>query len=279
MDAASKLKISRVTLLILMGLNSVFLVAAVVIGICVGFGVNPFQEGTTSFLIAAFTTAIGLSVAMLFLNIAANLSVIADRNVDKQATSSPPKTFKRWAWLTVGSVALAALFVGIGSSASDRRVIAVGKAQAEAIFSENPKIIDDLIRSVREIKAAGDAVSASTYASLDFLQKQRADIPQLTVIVAGTFSNQPAMLEVRAQNDWERRQEKCTNCTADYYQCRADVDCGYLAGVFRDKSKETKTYYDRKKNELLLYFPVEREGRTSVLLFSRSQRYGKFGSL
>ena len=53
-------------------------------------------------------------------------------------------------------------------------------------------------------------------------------------------------------------------------------DCDYLLEVF-EKGK-TDSYFWTEKNNYKYYYPFEKNGKKMLLLFSKYQRYGKFGS-
>ncbi len=279
MDLDARLKMSRVTLKILMILNSFFLTAAVVIALCVGLDLNPFGENTTSFLVASLMGSIGLAVATLFLNIASNLSLIAEKFSDDVVQSSS-KSLRKYIVGTTSIVVAAVIIVIAGSKISDERVISAGRKQAEAVMDENQKMFEDILVKVSAIKKVDEEMPPEVLDSLNFLQHQRADLPSLTIITSTSYGNQRALFEFSALSEWEHHQHKeCDRCKAQYFSCRAEIDCDYLKDVFSGKSRDPKTYFDRKRDELRLYFPVETAGTKAVLLFNRSQRYGKLGSL
>ncbi len=81
MELDTKAQIARATLSILILVVSLFFLGVLVLVLCAGLEINPFRETTTSFLIAAFIGLIGVAAVLFLLNVATNISLIADARI------------------------------------------------------------------------------------------------------------------------------------------------------------------------------------------------------
>ncbi len=76
-----KVEIAQLTLFLLTVVAALFILGILVLVMCAGLRINPFREKTTSFLLAVFSGLIGLAVILVLLNVATNISLIADAKI------------------------------------------------------------------------------------------------------------------------------------------------------------------------------------------------------
>jgi hypothetical protein len=81
MRVETKAQIARATLTLLTLTTFVFLLSVLVLVLCVGLQINPFRETTSSLLGAAFGGLIGVAAVLVLLNVATNISLIADARI------------------------------------------------------------------------------------------------------------------------------------------------------------------------------------------------------
>src|SRR5437762_5965585 len=114
MQPGTKVQIARTTLSLLTLVASLFLLGVLVLVLCVGLQINPFKETTTSFLIAAFVGLIGVAAVLVLLNVATNVSLIADARIAEMKIEPRRGVLRRWsaAFLVVAVVLVGLIFGG-----------------------------------------------------------------------------------------------------------------------------------------------------------------------
>jgi hypothetical protein len=81
MEQGAKAQIAKLTLTLLTVV--VFALFLGVLVLCAGLQINPFRETTTTFLIASFIGLIGVAAVLVLLNVATNISLIADAKISE----------------------------------------------------------------------------------------------------------------------------------------------------------------------------------------------------
>lgn len=113
MNLQTHSEIARATLSILTVVVVVFLIGLVVLVLCTGLQINPFKETTTSFLIALFVGLIGVAAVLVLLNVATNLSLIAEARIAELRVEPRPAVLKKWsAAFAIIAVTVAAVIFG-----------------------------------------------------------------------------------------------------------------------------------------------------------------------
>src|SRR2546429_2387520 len=108
MELETKAQIARATLSLLVVVASLFFLGVLVLVLCAGLEINPFRETTTSFLIAAFAGLAGVAAVLVLLNVATNVSLIADAKI-AELRIEPRRGVLRKLWLIAFGFAAAAL--------------------------------------------------------------------------------------------------------------------------------------------------------------------------
>src|SRR5262245_20870304 len=146
MQLETKAQIARTTLSLLTVVVSLFLLGILVLVLCAGFQINPFRETTSSVLVAAFTGLAGVAAVLVLLNVATNVSLIADAKIAELKIEPPHGTQRRWlaAFVAAGMV-LAGLVFG-GTYLSKERYLGVVRAQADEVFQSNQGLLDEISR-------------------------------------------------------------------------------------------------------------------------------------
>ncbi len=266
MDAQSRRGLSGLTFYLLVLIAAVLTVGAIDLVFCAGLGINPFRERTTGFLIAGFIALMGLAVLAFLLNVATNLSLIADRSVVERSTK--PFPIRRvFAGVGVGSI-VTLVIIGVGTWSSQQRFLSVVQEQTQEMLAQNQDIVDRIGSRL----AAGQRSDFEQIAkAITFLKAQRRDLPNLTVIYGGKFSGKDALFQANDYVPSDRFEPR-------YYECRQNRDCEYLKAFLGGKDQPVLKHIDRSSDDFYLYYPVVTEGARFVLLLERHQRYGKLGS-
>ena len=142
MELETKAQIAKATLIGLTALVYLFLLGVLVFVLCVGLQINPFKETTTSFLVAAFVGVIGIAAVLVLLNVATNISLIADAKIAELQVVPRRRLLRRWlvAFLAP-AIVLVALILG-GTYISKERFLAVVRHQADEVLTENKDLLD-----------------------------------------------------------------------------------------------------------------------------------------
>lgn len=272
MNIQTKVKISKVTLSLLTFSAAVFCVGVLSLVLCAGLGINPFKESTTLFLVSAFVGLIGFSTILVLLNVATNISLIADAKIAELHVSSQEFSLKKW---TITFLMIVTIIVGFlfgGTYFSKEKYIALVQSQAEDILKENSELLENI----------GDLLSKAKpedfkkiYEIKDFLEKQRKDLPSLTLIYARPFEGKQALYQTEYYFSGDVEKNKYNQV---YFTCTEGFDCEYLKEFFSGEKKDALQKYSMSDNEFYLYVPFVGKTSRFVLLFERTHRYGKIGS-
>ena len=109
----------------------------------------------------------------------------------------------------------------------------------------------------------------------DFLANQRSGLPQLTVIYSSKFADKLAFYKI---SDYFPRDPQNKIYTPTYFQCSQNLDCDYLKRFFSGAKVSALEKYTVRDDQFYIYVPVIGEKARFVLLFSRTNTYGKLGS-
>jgi hypothetical protein len=113
MEIDTKAQVAKATLNLLTIVVGLFLLGVLVIVLCAGLGINPFKETTTSFLIAAFIGLIGVAIVLVLLNVATNISLIADARTADLDVAPRRELQRKWAAaFFIAAVAVVGLVFG-----------------------------------------------------------------------------------------------------------------------------------------------------------------------
>ncbi|HTY62918.1 MAG TPA: hypothetical protein VMG30_11765 [Acidobacteriota bacterium] len=142
MELETKAHIAKATLIGLTALVYLFLLGVLVFVLCVELQINPIKETTTSFLVAAFVGVIGIAAVLVLLNVATNISLIADAKIAELQVVPRRRLLRRWlvAFLAP-AIVLVALILG-GTYISKERFLAVVRHQADEVLTENKDLLD-----------------------------------------------------------------------------------------------------------------------------------------
>jgi hypothetical protein len=272
MEMDTKAQIAKVTLSLLIIVVALFFLGVFVLVLCVGFQINPFKETTTSFLVTAFAGLVGVATVLVLLNVATNVSLIADAKIAGLDLKPRQDLQRKW---FVAFLVTAAVLVGLvfgGTYISKERYLGVVHAQADEVLKQNQGLLDEVSRSLASGKFED---YQRVFEIRSFLENQRNGLPQLTLIYSGKFSGKPALYSV---NGYFGGDAKRRTYTPPYFACSANLDCDYLARFFSGEKVENLQKYTFRDDQFYIYIPYTGKETRFVLLFDRRNSYGKMGS-
>lgn len=273
MELGTKTQISKATLTLLTGVVFLFLLGLIVVTLCAGLQINPFKEATTSFLISAFMGLIGVATILVLLNVATNMSLIADAKIaELRVETKQGGGMRKWFLaFTVPAFLLVAL-VFAGSYLSKQKYLSVVHTQAEEVVHSN----QDVLEEVSSLLASGKARDYKRISDIQsFLENQRSGLPELTLIYSGKFAGKLALYKI---DGYFGRDEKKDTYTPVYFPCTKNLDCDYLTKFFSGENVGALQKYTIRDDEFYIYVPVTGKKSRFVLLFERRNSYGKVGS-
>jgi len=274
MRLETKSQISKATLSLLTLVSLIFVLGIVVLVVCLGLNINPFRETTSSFLGASFGGLIGVAAILVLLNVATNISLIADAKVAELKVETIPGTLRKW---TLGFFSVAVILVALiiaGTYASKARFISVVRGQAENVLRNNSSLLDEMGKRL----ASGTPEDYKrVYELRSFLENQRSGLPTITVIYSGRFANKLAIYRVGEYFPVSAINNE-VGYEPVYFPCKKDLDCDYLTRFFSGEHVDVLEKSEMRSDEFFIYFPVVGKESRFVLLFERQNRYGKIGS-
>jgi hypothetical protein len=268
----TKAQIARTTLSLLTIVVSLFFLGVLVLVLCVGLQINPFRETTTSFLLATFAALIGAAVVLVLLNVASNMSLLADAKIAELHIEPRSGVLKKWAIafgvVAVGLVAL----VFAGTYLSKERYLAVVHSQADEVLNANKSSLDEITRAL----SSGQYDDYKRISEIsNFLQNQRSGLPQLTIIYAGMFENKLAFYKVEGYFPYDPQYKTYKPV---YFACTPNLDCEYLKKFFSGEKVDILQKYTFREDQFYIYIPYVGKESRFVMLFNRANTYGKLGS-
>src|SRR5215471_18998761 len=133
MEQGTKAQIAKLTLTLLTVVVFVLVLGVLVLVLCAGLQVNPFRETTTTFLVASFIGLIGVAAVLVLLNVATNISLIADAKISELKIEPRPGMLRLWISVFAAfAVVLVGLVAG-GAYFSKERYLKVVRSQADDI--------------------------------------------------------------------------------------------------------------------------------------------------
>jgi len=272
MQLETKAEISKATLSLLVIVTWLFLSGLVVLVLCVGFEVNPFQERTTGFLIAAFTGLIGVAAILVLLNVATNISLIADAKLSELKIEPRQGALRKWLLAFLAFTVAAAGLIAGGTYFSKEKYLNVVQRQASEVLKENGNLLEEI--SLLLVSNKTEDYQRITEI-LTFLRDQRGDFPQVSLIYSAKFGDKAALYDINPfwVEEWEKK-----GYEKSYYRCQRGVDCDYLAKFFAGQETGVLRKYTLRDDQFYIYIPYTGKGARFVLLFERVNNYGKIGS-
>jgi len=272
MKLETKALLSKVTLSLLSLVASLFFVGLIVLVSCAGLHINPFRETTTSFLFAVFGGLIGAAAVLVLLNVATNISLIADVKVAELRVSPSRPRLRIWyigfAALVIGLVCL----IYASTYLSKEKYLSVVRMQADEVLNENKSLLGEISASL----ASGRPEDYKRITEISsFLKHQRRGLPELTVIYSGKFADKQALFEL---NDRFPGNLEKNTYSPSYYACTQNLDCVYLKQFFSGEKVDALQKYTMRDDKFYIYIPCNGNESRFILLFHRSNPYGKIGS-
>ena len=271
-----KQSISKLSFLFICLVVTLLFVGTCVLITTVSFGINPFKSETTAFLSLSFFSMIGMSVVALMLNVAANLSLIAEGHsgavgIGNKSFKDSRKVLKMWGIVT-GTVTLVLIvLILVLNSASESRKFKLVEDLSNEVLSGNRLLVEKI---AIDLKTGTVDRLSEIPKKLEFLKKQRQDLPELVLIFSEDFEGQRAY---RVINSWNFSPLSKDNSKYPFYSCAKDIDCEKLKTFFESGGVTRFSVKQNGLDEYSVYFPYELNGVRFILMFNKGIRFGSVG--
>jgi len=268
----TKVQVAKTSLSILVYVVVLFLLGVVVLVVCAGLQINPFRETTTSFLLALFTGLIGVAAILVLLNVATNISLIADARIAQLQVEPRPGILKKWVVMFACAATALVGLVCVGTYLSKERYLQVVGQQVNEVVRDNRPSFEEMAHLLVSGKPADFKRIAEIH---NYLATRRPDLSQLTVIYSGKISDKVVLYKDTGSYYYDPAVERDPKT---YYTCTPKMDCDYLTRFFSGENVAILRKYTIRDDRFYFYVPVTTSDSRFVLLFERWNSYGKIGS-
>lgn len=268
MKINTKLKITKITSLVMIATTLGILIWFVGFIISITFDLNIFDSNTTEFLFAALGGAFVLVTCSAILNVSLNISIIAEKNLVFDDNEETQVNFKKvLAYGAIGLLVVIGFLFG-GDYFSRRKI-------KNDIISEGNDMVSRYSNTIEEIKTSLNDKKqiASIPTDLKFLSSIKSNFPSVVIITSDQYHSELVFLTITSWTDPEDLAQPYFEDA--FYECTKN-DCDYLYDVFLNDVEEPYFWYE--DDDYLYYYPVENGDNDFVLLFSKWNRYGFVGS-
>lgn len=268
MKTSNKIKLANLTtwtMIVTISIIALFFIGYVVTNT---FDLNVFTGRTSSFIFSfiGFSSVIVLCSAIL--NISLNISLIADSKTFEFKNKETSFVTKEFLFYTLGLVVVTISFLFMGDFLTRQNEKNKLVSEANNIIARYQTSIDKIPIGLADTSKIGDIPEI-----LKFLSNQKQEFPSVSLITSEKFNGQLTFLEINEYDNKKDLNKPFYN--SSYYKCQIQ-DCDYLNNFFTGQTKEN--HFWTEKNDYKLYFPFDNKGKKYILLFTKYERQGKFGS-
>lgn len=269
MKTINKIKIANISTWIM--ISTICLIALFFIGFITSntFNLNVFNKQTSEFIFSVIGFASVIIVCTAILNISLNIGIIADSKIQNMNLNLEKKSISaKFYYYSIFIVIFLISILFVGDFLTRRNEKNKLITEATDIINRYSKSIDNLSEGLTNKNKITQIPSI-----LKFLSNQKENFPSINIIVSDNFDGQLTYLSI---NNWTNEASlKKPFYDNSFYKCKIE-DCDYIEKVFTNKTMDN--YFWTLDNDYNLYFPINKNNKTFILVFSKYQRYGKIGS-
>ena len=268
MKQSDKIKLANLTtwtMVITISMIALFFVGFV---ITTTFDLNVFTSRTSNFIFSFIGFASVIVVCSAILNVSINISLIADSRTQELNDNTSESNSKKYLLLTFGLISLVTAFLFLGDYLTRQNEKSKIISEANDILNRYKTSIDKIPLGLADTSKIGQIPE-----TLKFLSNQKDEFPSVSIITSDSLDGQLTFLEINEYDNYENLKEPFYGNS--FYKCQVQ-DCDYLNSFFTGQTKEK--HFWTYKDDYRLYFPFDSKGRKFIILFSKTQRYGKMGS-
>lgn len=268
MKTSNKIKLANLTtwtMIITISLIALFFIGFVVTNT---FDLNVFTNRTSTFIYSfiGFSTVIVLCSAIL--NISLNISLIADSKTQEYQGMETSFITRKYLVYTLGLVVVIVVSLFLGDFFTRQNEKDKLFSEANDIVARYQSSIDKISVGLSDTSKIGDVPEV-----LKFLSNQKQMFPEVKLITSDKFNGQLTFLEINDYGYYKDLKKPFYNNS--FYKCQIH-DCEYLSDYFTGKTNAN--HFWTENDDYKLYIPFEGKGKKYILLFTKYERQGKFGS-
>ena len=234
------------------------------------FNLKVFREYITESFYFSILAILALMFGALMINIMFNLTRIAEKHNQDEASPISKKS-KRLTALFLLSFPLLFAFLYSGD------LLTAKKKEKMLIASAKSIIKSDYTRSNNLINYSFDKEwIAETSGTLAFYSNIDTHFPRVAVIVTDTLDNAKIFLEFDKYEGFSKHDTTSIK-KINYILKTTKEERTYLEKVF-DSKEYDEIRFSAHNGRYELFYPYSKNGKRIVLFFSDYQRYGKIGS-
>jgi hypothetical protein len=233
------------------------------------FNLKVFTQDANDFIWILFAASMVIVLCGAFLNISLNIGIIADSKISEAELLGQDKSKFNLIFLLVflGTLILITGILFFG----DFRTRLLEKKK---LIAECNEIVERYDKSIKDMSISLVERSKITEIPdiLKFLSEQKSEFPSIILITSDFYKEQLTFLEITEYSDKKDLVKKLYDMS--FYSCNKN-DCEYLKEIFSTES--TDDFFWTEKNDYKYYLPITDGQKKYVLLFSKYDRYGKYG--
>jgi hypothetical protein len=232
------------------------------------FDLNVFTRRTSDFIFLFIGMSSVIVLCSAILNISLNIGLIADSKTQELKEIGTSFVTKKFLFYALGLTLIIILFLFLGDFLTRQNEKKKLVSEANDIISRYQSIINKIPIGLEDSSKIGEIPEI-----LKFLSNQKEEFPSISLITSDKYNGQLTFLEITEYDNVENLNKPFYDNS--FYKCQIH-DCDYLNNYFTGQT--TESYFWTKKNGYKLYFPFDSKRKKYILLFTKYERYGKFGS-
>jgi hypothetical protein len=236
------------------------------------FDLKVFTHRTNNFFSILCFGAGGIVLTSAIFTFILNISIIAESKIDTtnldNSSFLSKKTLMYVGFSLIGLISM--LF--LGNFMTERAEKSKLQNVAENIISKHDNSFKEIANCI-----GNDSKHKEIFDRLEFLSNQSDEFPSIRIVIQGFYKGEQAFLEVeenevKFENDKEK--EIKPQLEFPYYQCQQE-ECVFFDDFFNKNS--LNKYILEENGTYTFYYPLQKEGKKMVVIFSKTKREGEYG--
>jgi len=232
------------------------------------FDLNVFTKRVSNFMFSFIGFSAVLVLCSAILNISLNIGLIADSKVQEIKIEDGKLAGRKFILVVLIGITILIAFLFIGDFLTRNN-------EKDKLINASDYIVETYSESINKISSSlADTSKIDQIPEiLKFLSNQKSEFPSVILLTSDNYDGQLTYLKISQRKLSKQLREPLFGNS--FYKCQ-DYDCEYLHNVFTGKISEQLFW--TKKNDYKLYRPFKENGINYILLFTKYQQHGKFGS-
>ncbi len=231
------------------------------------FGLKVFQENLTETFYMSVLGILALMAGALMINLMLNLTRIAQKHNQDGASKGINRKLRWWFIISL-PLLLILLFTGDYLTSKKKEEFLLQSAQS--ILDRYTEKSDHLANYSFDKQWI-----LKTSEILEVLSKTDSNFPHISVLAKDSLDGMPVYLGFDPYPSI-RMNDTIPPLKKDFIRKTTKEERTYLKEVFHNGKKAYR--YSSHDGRYELFYPIDKNGKTTIIYFSQYQRYGKIGS-